>query len=126
MSNKKSYVERLWWMKKEIINDIKLLIENNGGEIKIPYYYDEDEINDDIETLIEDEFDVRVGDSYNNMTTTISGYDCIKDVEIVAFTINNKTSLVELITSDSNVYELNDINNIQSLALIYDVLLSNF
>lgn len=126
MSYKTGYVERLWWMKKEIINDFIRIIKDNGGEVKIPYYYDEDDINDDIETLIEDGFDVQTGSTYDNMTATITSYDCRKEVEIVAFSFNEKTQRVEIITSDSSLYELNDIDNIQSLALIYEVLVSRF
>ena len=125
--SKKDYVERLWCMRKEIANDIMRIIESNGGEIKIPFFYDEDEITDEIETLIEDNFDVRVGDVYENMfATTLNYCGYKKDVYIVHFYINDKTKQVEFVSSDSNIYEITDIENIQTLALIYEKLAKDY
>lgn len=120
--SKTNYVDKIWWLRIEIENNFKELIKSKGGNILIPYYYfDEDDIDDDIQTLIDDEYDVRIGCPYDNMVIpTINMNDYRKDVEVVAFSINKKTDRIEFVSKESNIYDISDIDNIQTLAIIFE------
>lgn len=116
---KKDYQEKLWKLRSEIIYDIMWLVNSNNGEIKIPYYYDEDDYNDEIESLIDDEYEVFVGKTYNNLSVTLinhCGY--LIDANIVALEIKNER--LNIITSKQDVYYISDVHNISDLIMIYD------
>lgn len=122
--SKANYLEQIFWLKVNIKHDIMDIVNTMGGEIKIPYYYDEDFIDDDIETLIEDGYDVRVGSPYDNLRVKVTCEDMYedieKDIEVVAVQICNDK--LEIISSRSDVYSIAQINDIQILALIYETL----
>ena len=64
-------------LKSEIINSITELVIPNTKTF-IPYYINEDEddnlIDEDIETLIEDNYNVIVGNVDDNLSVTIENY----------------------------------------------------
>ena len=51
-----------------MLNQIKQLLKENGGHINIPYYCDMCMEDDIISELVEDEYDVREGDEYDNLS----------------------------------------------------------
>ena len=122
--SKVNYLEQIFWLKVNIKHDIMDIVNVMGGEIKIPYYYDEDFIDDDVETLIEDEYDVRVGNPYDNLRVRVTCEDMYedieKDIEVVAFQVCNDK--LEIVSSRSDVYSIAQINNVQILAQIYETL----
>ena len=122
--SKVNYLEQIFWLKVNIKHDIMDIVNVMGGEIKIPYYYDEVFINDDIETLIKDGYDVRVGNPYDNLRVRVTCEDMYedieKDIEVVAFQIYNDK--LEIISSRSDVYSIAQINNVQTFAMIYETL----
>lgn len=122
--SKVNYLEQIFLLKDSIKQDIMDIVNVMGGEIKIPYYYDEDFIDDDIETLIEDGYDVRVGSPYDNLRVRVTCEDMYEDIErhieVVAFQVYNDK--LEIISSCSNVYSIAQINDVQILALIYETI----
>ena len=122
--SKVNYLEQIFWLKVNIKHDIMDIVNVMGGEIKIPYYYDEDFIDDDVETLIEDGYDVRVGSPYDNLRVRVTCEDMYedieRDIEVVAFQVCNDK--LEIISSRSDVYSIAQINDVQILALIYETI----
>lgn len=122
--SKVNYLEQIFLLKDSIKQDIMDIVNVMGGEIKIPYYYDEDFIDDDVETLIEDGYDVRVGSPYDNLRVRVTCEDMYedieRDIEVVAFQICNDK--LEIISSRSDVYSIAQINDVQILALSYETL----
>lgn len=122
--SKVNYLEQIFWLKVNIKHDIMDIVNVMGGEIKIPYYYDEVFIDDDIETLIEDEYDVRVGNPYDNLRVRVTCEDMYedteKDIEVVAVQICNDK--LELVSSRSDVYSVAQINDVHTFAMIYEAL----
>lgn len=122
--SKVNYLEQIFLLKDSIKQDIMDIVNVMGGEIKIPYYYDEDFIDDDVETLIEDEYDVRVGSPYDNLRVRVTCEDMYEDIEreieVVAIQVCNDK--LEIISSRSDVYSIAQINDVQILALIYETI----
>lgn len=67
----KSYRQQVWDLRKEIEDSIANIVSNKGNNINIPFYYDEDKIDDDIKTLIEDGYDVRAENGVNILRLSI-------------------------------------------------------
>lgn len=125
--SKKDYVEQVWQLRVDIQNDLRELLKANDGEILVPFYYDEDEVTDDIETLIEDGYDIREGSSYDNMfVTTLNSNGYRKDVYVVSFRINERTNRIEFISSECYIYDITDIEDVRVLATIYEKLFKDF
>lgn len=120
---KTNYAEKLWVMRGEIHADVRELVKAQGGQINVPYFYDEDDMDDDIETLIEDGYNVQVGSPYANLRVGLMNYCGYRiETEIVALTIN-KYNNVEIVTSKSEIYQFTDIENIQVMAMVYKELI---
>ena len=115
---KKNYSQRVWDLRQEIEQSIEEIVRNNNNEIHIPFYYDEDVIDDDIETLIEDGFDVRADNGVNLYIEVINHCGYIQQIEVVA--ICYRKGNVELISKDSNVHYLTDVSRLTDLVEIYE------
>jgi hypothetical protein len=116
---KKNFSEKVWELRNEIIYNIMWKVNANGGEIKIPYYYDEDDYNDDIENLIDDEYEVFVGKTYDNLSVTIQNYCGYRiNADIIALDIKNDR--LNVITSKQEVYYATDVYDINDLVNIYE------
>lgn len=116
---KKNYHNKVWELRAEIIYDIMWKVIANNKVIKVPYYYDEDDYNDDIENLIDDEYEVFVGKPYNNLSVKIQNYcGYLIDADIVALEV--KDDRLILITSKLDIYYASDVYNINDLVNIYE------
>lgn len=115
----KNYRQQVWDLRKEIENSIANIVSNKGNNINIPFYYDEDEIDDDIETLIEDEYDVRAENGVNLYVEVINHCGYIQQIYIVAVCCNSRGE-VELVSKDSNIHYLTDVARMEDLVEIYE------
>jgi hypothetical protein len=80
------YFKKINKLNEGILNEIRDVLVKNGGTITIPYFYDEDMIDDeDITQLIEDGYDVRVGELLDNVFITADTWG--EEVEVVAVTL---------------------------------------
>ena len=115
-----NYSNKVWELKQEIIRAIMWKVtDNKNCLLKVPYYYDEDEYDDDIEVLIDDEYEVFVGKSYDNLSITIENYcGYLIDVDIVALQVKDDRLII--ITSKQDIYYASEVHNIDDLVKIYD------
>ena len=100
---------------------IDLLNETIEKEIKIPYFADE--IDDDISTLINDGYIVKINENGENLSVYIDN-GIIEEKEIVSAYLNDR-GVVVLIDKTSNLYLLSDLININDLLKIHDFLVYN-
>lgn len=114
----KNYRQRVWDLRKEIEQSIEEIVRNNENQINIPFYYDEDIIDDDIETLIEDKYDVRAENGVNLYVEVINYCCYIQQIEVVA--ICYRMGDVELIVKDSKSHRLADVSRMEDLVEIYE------
>ena len=122
-----NFDKKLYHLENEIINAIKNVIYFKGNkndtpyeELLIPYYYDEDNITNEIEELIEEGYNVKEGNEYDNLTIDIVNYSGYKlNVSVVALMINTDDE-VELITADRESYRISDIVNTRQLINLYE------
>lgn len=115
----KNYRQQVWDLRKEIEQSIEEIVRNNDNHINIPFYYDEDEIDDDIETLIEDEYDVRAENGVNLYVEATNYCGYIQQIYVVAVCCNNRGE-VELVSKDSNIHYLTDVARMEDLVEIYE------
>lgn len=79
------YFKKINKLNEGILNEIRDVLVKNGGTITIPYFYDEDMIDNYIEKLIEDGYDVQVGELLDNVYITADTWN--EEVEVVAVTL---------------------------------------
>lgn len=115
----KNYRQQVWDLRKEIEQSIEEIVRNNGNHINIPFYYDEDEIDDDIETLIEDEYDVRAENGVNLYIEVINHCGYNQQIEVVAVCRNSRGE-VELVSKNSNIHYISDVSRMEDLVEIYE------
>ena len=115
----KNYRQQVWDLRKEIEDSIANIVSNKGNNINIPFYYDEDEIDDDIKTLIEDGYDVRAENGVNLYIEVINHCGYIQQIDVVAVCRNSRGE-VELVSKDSNIHYIADVSRIWDLIEIYD------
>lgn len=116
---KKNYRQQVWDLRKEIENSIANIVSNNDNQINIPFYYGEDEIDDDIETLIEDGYDVRAENGVNLYVEVINHCGYIQQIDIVAVCRDSRGE-VELVSKDSNIHYIADVSRMEDLVEIYE------
>lgn len=118
----KKYSEKLWQIRQEIIADIKDILLANGNRVNIPFFHDEDEIDDDIETLIEDEFNVQVGNDSDNLLIYTENH-CGYRSQIYIVSVNlEKNGSITLVTKCSDIVYIEDVNDLHSLINLYEAL----
>ena len=118
----KMYSEKIRKLRQEIIADIKEILTANNGVVKIPFFYDEDEIDNDIETLIEDEYDVQVGDKNNNLRLFCQNYCGVHySVEVVAVHFDKRGDII-CVTKSSDIVYIEDVTDLYALADLHDAL----
>lgn len=105
-------------LEQQIKEDIKAIVLINDSHINIPFYYDEDDMDDDIQTLIDDEYDVRAEIGCNLNVETINHCGYINDIEVVAIEIHKDE--VILIDKKSHIHYLNDLTRLYDLIAIYE------
>lgn len=119
----KNYYNRISKLRNEIEKSIREIVLNNNNNIFIPFYYDEDFIDNDIETLIEDGYDVIIGDEPNLcIQITTYGGEC-KYIDVVAVAFNYGE--VEIISKESNFYHISQVSRLVDLAEIYERIQGN-
>ena len=119
---KTDYQKVIYEIRKEIENEIINLIKTNKDNfVKIPYYCEEDYIDDDVEQLIEDGYNVIKEDGFNLNVQTINYCGYIQYIDVVAISIN-KFDVVEIIDKEQNTHILSDVSNLNELSNIYDIL----
>lgn len=106
------YRKRIIDINKEMLDELRSLIEQSQGTINIPFYYEEWELDDDVETLIEDEYDIREGDSSDNVVITLDTYG-EQDHEVVAVSVGTyyNPNEVTIIDKRQNTYGINEHEN---------------
>lgn len=107
-------------LSNEVIEEVRKLVNEHGGRILVPYYYLDDDVDDDVEQLIEDGFDVRNGDG-DNLTVLVATRTTLDFIEIVA--VETGKGIV-LITKDSNLYNFQDIVTLPGMIAVYDHLVN--
>lgn len=117
---KKDFYQQYAQLRNEVIEEVYKLVNEHGGRILVPYYCLEDDIDDDVEQLIEDGFDVRNGDG-DNLTVLVETGATLGFVEIVA--VKTGKGIV-LITKDSNLYNFQDIATLPGMIAVYDHLVN--
>lgn len=115
----KNYRQQVWDLRKEIENSIANIVSNNDNQINIPFFYDEDDIDDDIETLIEDGYDVRAENGVNLYVEVINHCGYIQQIDVVAVCRDSRGE-VELVSKDSNIHYIADISRMEDLVEIYE------
>jgi hypothetical protein len=106
-------------LRKQIEKSIEDIVISNDNQINIPFFYDEDEIDDDIETLIEDEYDVRAENGVNLYVEVINHCGYIQQIDVVAVTRSSRGE-VELVSKDSNLHYIADVSRMEDLVEIYE------
>lgn len=117
---KKDFYQQYVQLSNEVIEEVRKLVNEHGGRILVPYYYLDDDVDDDVEQLIEDGFDVRNGDG-DNLTVLVDTGVTLDLVEIVA--VKTGKGIV-LITKDSNLYNFQDIATLPGMIAVYDHLVN--
>ena len=117
---KKDFYQQYVQLRNEVIEEVRKLVDEHGGRILVPYYCLEDDIDDDVEQLIEDEFDV-VNEEGDNLSVHVETGMELKMVEIVAVKTGKG---VVLITKDSNLYNFQDIATLLDMIAVYDHLVN--
>lgn len=112
------YRKEIWDLSKRIREDIYAIVLLNDSRINIPFYYDEDDMDDDIQTLIDEEYDIRPGVGCNLNVETLNYCSYIKDIEVVAIQIYKGD--VELVDKTSHTHLLSDVTKLNDLAEIYE------
>lgn len=116
----KNFYQQYIQLKHEVTEAIYKMVDEHGGRILVPYYYLDDDVDDDVEQLIEDGFDVRNGDG-DNLTVLVETGTTLGFVEIVA--VKTGKGIV-LITKDSNLYNFQDIATLPGMIAVYDHLVN--
>ena len=117
---KKDFYQQYVQLRNEVIEEVRKLVDEHGGRILVPYYYIDDDIDDDIEQLIEDGFDVRNGDD-DNLTVLVETGTTLGFVEIVAVKTGKD---IVLTTKDQNLYNFQDIATLPGMIAVYDHLVN--
>lgn len=117
---KKDFYQQYVQLSNEVIEEVRKLVNEHGGHILVPYYYLDDDVDDDVEQLIEDGFDVRNGDG-DNLTVLVDTGVTLDLVEIVA--VKTGKGIV-LITKDSNLYNFQDIATLPGMIAVYNHLVN--
>lgn len=118
----KKYSEKLWQLRQEIIADIKDILLANDNRVNIPFFYDEDEIDDDIETLIEDEYNVQVGKDSDNLLIYTENYCGYRShIYVVAIHLEKNGNIL-ITTKRSNIVYIEDIHDLHDLINLYEAL----
>lgn len=115
----KNYRQQVWDLRKEIEQSIEEIVTNNDNQINIPFFYDEDYIDDDIKTLIEDEYDVRAENGVNLYVEVINHCGYTQQIEVVAVCRSSRGE-VELVSKDSNIHYIADVARMEDLVEIYE------
>lgn len=113
---KKDFYQQYVQLRNEVIEEVRKLVDEHGGCILVPYYY----LDDDIEQLIEDEFDVRNGDG-DNLTVLVDTGVKLDFVEVVA--VKTGKGIV-LTTKDQDLYNFQDIATLPGMIAVYDHLVN--
>ena len=116
-----SYEEKVWKLRAEILETITDIMQEKK-EVYVPFYYDTDVIDDDIETLIEDGFDVREGYESDNLYVELCSYCGYRSSIVIVGMSVNAMGEVWITSKDSNIHLLSDIFRIEDLAKIADFL----
>jgi hypothetical protein len=119
---KTNFSEKVWNLKQEIIYAIKhIVFASDGKQVNIPFYYDEDEYNEDVEQLIEDEYEVFTGKPYNNLNIVLENY-CGYNINADIVSLYIKDNELYVVTSKCDSYRIFDVTNITDLVKIYDAI----
>lgn len=117
------YSKKITELNDTMLKEIATILINNGGTINIPYYcdmcYAEDDA--DISQLIEDGYDVKEGDEYDNFVFPCVTCDCLRDEvevnkEIVAVTLHEgKVEVIDVAQHSYCVENTQSPNDIRAL-----------
>jgi hypothetical protein len=106
-------------LKSEIIKSITELVIPNTKTF-IPYYYDEDDIDEDIETLIEDNYNVIVGSVDDNLSVTIENVFSVNVFLIDVVAIINDNGCIKLVSKEQELYYLDNVLLFEDFIKIYE------
>ncbi len=112
-------------LKSEIINSITELVIPNTKTF-IPYYYDEDDIDEDIETLIEDNYNVIVGSVDDNLSVTIENVFSVNVFLIDVVAIINDNGCIKLVSKEQELYYLDNVLLFEDFIKIYEKIANKY
>lgn len=104
-----NYREQLSQIKEQIFNDIRDILVVKNDNIKVPFNYCPDDIDDDIQQLIDDEFVVQEGNEGDNLSVFLTDYD--KWIDVVEIKLGSHWSAVDIVLIDKtqNIYYLREL-----------------
>lgn len=117
---KKDFYQQHVQLRNEIMEEVRKLVNEHGGRILVPYYCSEDDMDDDVEQLIEDEFDV-INEEGDNLTVLVDTGVKLEFVEVVA--VETRKDIV-LTTKDQDLYNFQDIATLPGMIAVYDHLVN--
>lgn len=117
------YNKQITDLNDTMLREIATILIDNGGTINLPFYCDMEYAEDDtdISQLIEDEYDVREGDEYDNFVFPCLTYDCLRDEieeekQIVAVTLyKGKVEVIDVTQNSYSVENTQSPNDIRAL-----------
>lgn len=112
-----NFDKKIWDLRMEIIDEIRKIILANNMEVHIPYFYDE--IDSDVESLIEDGYNVQQGSCWDNLSVEIKN-DYSNTIYLVSVYLE-KNGNVMAVTNENNIIYVSDID-LCSLSRIYEKL----
>lgn len=124
---KRDYFKELQELRNDVISDIKYLLRSNNNEIKIPFYYEEDEEVEDIVEFHDDkDFDFKEGDPYNNFTIKVEdewsriGEDCSLEIDVLKVYLNRVGQIV--VMAKDSMSNIDDVEDMRELVRLYEKL----
>ena len=121
----KNYHQQVWDLRKQIVQDIEEIVRKNGNHITIPFYYDEDEIDEDIKTLIDDEiYDVRPSEGINTHIEIVNHCGYIQQIDVVALAY--RLGDVEVISKESRCHCISEVSRMSDLAELYEIVATKY
>lgn len=81
------FLNRIKSLNEEMLAEIRKIInESEGKRILIPFFYDEDLVDDDIQRLVEDGYEVYEGYSGDNFSINLETY-ANKEVDVIGVSL---------------------------------------
>lgn len=119
----KTFGEIINETKDNLIKAITNVVKDNNNLIYIPYYFDEDEWDDNLQELSDDGYNLKTGNSGENLNLEIEIFWGIKENrQIVAIAFQeNKCYIID---NEQKTYYLTDIIGIENLNKLYEKIIS--
>lgn len=121
---KKDFNKKFAQLEFEVMQAIRNVVEDNGGRINVPYYTDDEELE---EELKEDGYDVILDlDEGDNLSIEIDDCPFVDkySAALLSVMVKNDYVLIDVVNSMGDVkrIELYDVPSLRDMIAIYDAL----